>query len=62
MTDATEPFVLISGSSIDVDADARERSRKRLSGHTDAIWKFSDLIEFDRILSPVNKMFRMIDC
>jgi hypothetical protein len=50
MAHATEALVLISGSSIDIDTDAGEGSGKGLSGHTNAVWKFSDLIKFCGIL------------
>lgn len=50
MAHATEALVLISGSSIDIDTDAGEGPGKGLRGHTDAIWKFGDLIKFCGIL------------
>ena len=54
MADAAEALVLISGSSIDIDTDAREGSGERFSGHPNAIGKFGDLIEFDRILKTMS--------
>src|ERR1700739_635526 len=50
MAHATEALVLISGSRIDIDTDAGEGPGKGLSGHTNAIWKFGDLIKFCGIL------------
>jgi hypothetical protein len=50
MTDASEALVLISGSSIHIDADTGEGSGKGLSGNTNAIRKFCNLIEFYRVL------------
>jgi hypothetical protein len=61
MTDATEALVLISGSSIDIDTDAGEGSGKRFSGYPNAIWKFGNLIEFDRILKLMSRRSGALD-
>jgi hypothetical protein len=61
MTDATETLILISGSSVDIDANAGEGSGKRFSGHTNAIWKFGNLIEFDGILKPMSRRSSVLD-
>ena len=50
MAHATEALILISRSSIDIDTDAGEGPGKGLCGHTNAIWKFGNLIKFCRIL------------
>jgi len=56
MAHATEALVLISGSSIDIDTDAGERPGKGFSSHTNAIWKFGDLIKFCKILESMSRM------
>ena len=55
MAQAAEALVLISGSSIDVDTDAGEGPGKGLCGHTNAIWKFGDLIKFCGILENMSR-------
>ena len=55
MAQATEALVLISGSSIDIDTNAGEGSGKGFSGHTNAIWKFGDLIKFCGILESMSR-------
>lgn len=55
MAQATEALVLISGSSIDIDTDAGEGPGKGLRGHTNAIWKFGDLIKFCGILESMSR-------
>ena len=55
MAQATEALVLISGSSIDIDTDAGEGPGKGLCGHTNAIWKFGDLIKFCGVLVSMSR-------